>query len=447
MKNTNKNHKSQQKFSFETINDLRPNGKPRPWNKSKSRSDGVMESYGHIPGLEHFQKKIAGCGSHLTMLACDVLEHGKTLKEAFFCKCRLCVMCQWRKSLVVRSQIMDLASEHLKKYSTDVAIFATFTVVNEKGQNLSKTLDQMNAAWKRLMELKGVKKPVRASFKSLEITYNEERDDYHPHFHAVFMVPRDYFYRSSGIYLTHEEWLRLWKQSMRDDRITQVNVQRAKTKTKEELVALIGEVAKYATKPSSYLFKNEDGFYEADPKVIEELHHALRGRRLISYGGNFSKIRKAKKMIDAEKADLSDIDEEGILKECRCNKCMNILKEELYRWNFEAQKYQKMPMKGQEDAEVFQEEEVVYEADLSEEEEENSADYYHCEEEKLEICSDFEKIDPQFLENETKKEESQQQEIQFKKPELSIRQKKKVRKGNGRSSHSEASLIPLRGPP
>jgi plasmid rolling circle replication initiator protein Rep len=390
MKNKKKNQKSQQKFSFETINDLRRNGKQRPWNKSKSCSDGVMESYSYIPGLENFQKRIAECGNHLTMLACDVLEHGKTLKKAFFCKCRLCVMCQWRKSLVVRKQVMDLANDHLKKYSTDVAIFITLTVLNEKGYNLNKTIDQMNAAWKRLMELKVVKKAVRSSFKSFEVTYNEERDDYHPHFHAVLMVPRDYFYKSRGLYITHEEWLRLWKQSMRDDRITQLNVQRAKTKTKEDLVALIGEVAKYATKPSSYLFKNEEGFYEADPKVIEELHHALKGRRLIGYGGYFNKIRKEKKMADVEKADLVNVDEDSVLKECRCKTCMNILKEERYRWNFEAQKYQKMPIKGPEEYEGFQENDMVYSSDFSKEEKEDKS--HHNDFEGGETSSDFEEV-------------------------------------------------------
>ncbi len=112
-----------------------------------------------------------------------------------------------------------------------------------------------------------------------------------------------------------------------------------------------------------------------------------------------------------------------------------------------AQKYQKMPVRGQENAEVFQEEEAVYSSDLSKEEKKDSADYSHCEEEKLDISSDFEKIDPQILESKQKEEEYQRQEIQFKKPDFSTRQKKKVRKGNGGFYRSESSLIPLRGPP
>ena len=52
---------------------------------------------------------------------------------------------------------------------------------------------------------------MRSWFRSLEVTYNKDRDDYHPHFHALLMVPHHYFYKDRGLYIPHEKWLDLWK--------------------------------------------------------------------------------------------------------------------------------------------------------------------------------------------------------------------------------------------
>ena len=83
--------------------------------------------------------------------------------------------------------------------------------MNVKGGELNKAIDQMNIAWKRLTELKVVKGAVRSWFRSLEVTYNKDRDDYHPHFHALLMVPHHYFYKDRGLYIPHEKWLDLGK--------------------------------------------------------------------------------------------------------------------------------------------------------------------------------------------------------------------------------------------
>lgn len=339
MQNKNKNQTSQYESSLEPLNDFKKNGKKESWDRVKADSNAVSRAYSYIPGLEHYGEKIASCGNWLKFMECDEVKHGKLLKQAYFCKTRGCIMCQWRKSLVIRKQLMELVKGHRAEYSTDVPLLITLTVLNEKGENVSKTIDQMNAAWKRLMELKAVKGVVHSWFRSLEITYNKDRDDYHPHYHALLMVPQNYFYKKRGLYITHEEWLKLWQQSMRDDRITQVDIRPLKCKTDEELWSSIGESAKYMTKPSSYIFKNEEGKLEANPKVVEELHYVTKGRRLIGFGGLFNKIRKAKKMVDIEKANLVDVDGLGIEDICQCKVCQKEMIEKVYNWYEESNRY------------------------------------------------------------------------------------------------------------
>lgn len=396
MKNKNKNQKSQRENQSDPLIDLKSTGKRRNWDKAKRMSLAVASAYSKNVDLEKYGEKIKACGNYLKFKACKDITHGKKLVEAYFCKCRQCVTCQGLKSNFIRKQVIGLTHEHLKRYSTDVPLLLTLTIPNEPGENMIKTIDKMTAAWKRLMQLKKVKGATRSWFRSLEITYNPDRDDFHPHFHAVLMVPKAYFCKKNGLYIIRDEWLRLWKQCMRDDRITQVDIRTLKPKGKGELEAFVGEAAKYATKPSSYILENEIGRYEADSQVVTDLHHALRGRRLVAYGGYFSQIRKEKKMEDVEKADLVNGNGEDVSDKCHCKICKSELVEELYRWNFGVEQYEKVPLRGQED-EVFQETEVVYEADFSKEEGKDPSYYVDIEEVRGGASSHFEEASPLTL--------------------------------------------------
>ena len=174
------------------------------------------------------------------------------------------------------------------------------------------------------------------------------------------MVPKNYFYKKRGKYIPRDEWLKLWKKCMRDNRITQVDIRTLQCGTDAELEVSIGEVAKYMTKPNSYIFDNELGKKEADPKVIETLHYATKGRRLIGFGGYFNKIRKAKKMIDVEKADLVDVEGEGIEAKCQCKICQKEMVEKIFHWYGTANRYLRKCSKETENAVVLKEEQKPY---------------------------------------------------------------------------------------
>jgi plasmid rolling circle replication initiator protein Rep len=335
-----KNHKSSQQESFfKPLNDFKENGKNSPWDRVKSQSMAVSRSYSFTPDLAHFREKIEKCGTWLEFGECEEISHGRALQQAYFCKARGCIMCQWRKSLVIQQQLMDLVKQHRLEYTTDVPLLLTLTILNETGEYLSKAINRMNGGWKRLIELKAVKRVARSWFRSLEITYNADREDYHPHFHALLMVPKNYFYKKAGMYIIRDEWLRLWQQSMRDDRITQVDIRPLKCGTEAELIASVEEVAKYMTKPSSYIFEDDDGRKEANSKVVKELHYATRGRRLIGFGGYFNKIRKAKKMVDVERANLVDVEGVGLEASCQCKVCKKELIKRIYHWYEESNRY------------------------------------------------------------------------------------------------------------
>lgn len=353
MKNTNKNQKSQHQNSLLVLKDLKQSGKEKSWKKHKKTLHLLSCTYCEVPELKRYGDLIKGCGEELCFEACEIVEHGKRLKRANFCKVRTCPMCQWRKSLVVRSQTLDLARAHLEKHPTDVPVMLTLTVPNVSGKDLNKKIDEMSQGLKRFVKRKVVKNAVRSWFKSLEVPRNKKRKDWHPHFHVLLMVPEEYFRRSSGLYLERDEWLRLWQESMRDDSITQVDIRVMENKGEGSLESIVAEVAKYATKPSSLIEKDKYGRDYVDPKVLSELHYGLRGRRLIGYGGFFKKIRIERKMVDVEEAALEDIVEdasgEDVYEEgsskvevCACKICGRPLVEEVYRWNEKVGEYLKV---------------------------------------------------------------------------------------------------------
>ena len=337
-----KQYKSRTNCPPSFLKDLKQSGKERPWQKNKLLSVAISNAYFSLSELKQYGTVVASCGNYLKFGSCVTLEHGKKLIEAYFCKVRLCVMCQWRKSLVIRKQVLELVHWHREKYSTDIPLLLTLTVVNVFGDELGRAIDHMNKAWQRLVKRKVIKRSVRSWFRSLEITYNQERQDFHPHFHILLMVPKSYFDTRRDLYVPQQEWLRLWKASMRDDRITQIDIRTIKARKVGTLESLAAEVAKYATKSSSYVQENSNGLLEASPLIVEDLHYALKGRRLVGFGGLFKQIREEKKMVDVEEADLIHIDEDGVVRECSCKICGSTLLEELYRWEIGLRQYRRI---------------------------------------------------------------------------------------------------------
>ncbi|MGM0523284.1 MAG: protein rep [Bacillota bacterium] len=123
------------------------------------------------------------------------------------------------------------------------------------------------------MERQEVKKIVKGYARKLEITYNEERNDYHPHFHVLIAVNKSYFTNTKQ-YISRDRWLDLWKQVTKNPLITQVDVRKVRQGENDKVY----EIAKYSAKESDYLVSQE---------VFEVFYRALKGKRLIVYSGLF----------------------------------------------------------------------------------------------------------------------------------------------------------------
>jgi plasmid rolling circle replication initiator protein Rep len=254
-------------------------------------------------GFDSKSERVLGCGNFLEF---RIFEDGCSfLTGAIFCKVRLCPMCAWRRSLKVYAQvskIMDYVEEH-HDYRF---IFVTLTQRNVKGDKLSEEINKMRDGFKKLSELKEFKDVSRGFFRTLEVTHNWKRDDYHPHIHMVMAVNKSYF--NDKKYLSHKKWVELWQQCMRLDYEPTVDVRTVKKKKDAEgndmnLRGAVAEVAKYSVKSADYIHPTDNRKTDSAVLVLDT---ALAHRRLFTYGGNFRKIHKKLNLDDPDGGRLTD---------------------------------------------------------------------------------------------------------------------------------------------
>ena len=154
------------------------------------------------------------------------VSHRRKLIAANYCKDRFCATCQWLRSRKVFREAMTIG-EHLLVHDPKLRfIFLTLTIPNKPLDELGDNIIAMMKAWQRLTQRKRVKDIVLGYHRSLEVTYNPQVNNYHPHFHVLLVVPSSYFKGSK--YINQSEWLSLWQEATRDRSINQVNVKAVK---------------------------------------------------------------------------------------------------------------------------------------------------------------------------------------------------------------------------
>src|SRR5699024_1762103 len=143
------------------------------------------------------------------------------------------------------------------------------------------------------MQRKEVKQIVKGYARKLEVTYNDERDDYHPHFHVLSAVDKNYF-NNSWSYIKRDRWLELWRQVTENPLITPDDDRKGRRLKENRLVG----IAKYSAKDSDYL-QNE--------KVFEVFYKALKGKRLIVFSRLFKEAMTKFKNGELDKYKEKDL--------------------------------------------------------------------------------------------------------------------------------------------
>lgn len=198
------------------------------------------------------------------------------------CEDRFCPICAKKKSLKLAVEVFPIIKWLYKKLDKRF-IFVTLSSPNVKKEELNDTIKLYNESFKRLSRYPEWKN-LKGYIRKLEVTYNEKRDDYNPHFHIIFAVNKTYF-TDSRQYIKQERWLEMWQKATRlGDKIKVIDVRRIKDKESNDLLKGALEVAKYSAKSQDYL-KND--------KIFDIFYRALKGKRLFVYGGIFKEGKQA----------------------------------------------------------------------------------------------------------------------------------------------------------
>src|SRR5699024_8385779 len=96
---------------------------------------------------------------------------------------------------------------------------------NVKAAELEDEINHYNHSFQKHMQRKEIKTIVKGYVRKLEITYNDKRDDYHPHFHVLIAVDKNYF-NNIWSNINRDRSLKLWQQVTKNSLITQVDVRK-----------------------------------------------------------------------------------------------------------------------------------------------------------------------------------------------------------------------------
>lgn len=302
------------------LEDKTKSGKPRDWQGKKKRSELTAEHF-EVAGLHSKAERMKDCANQLVF---KYSEEGLKLYQAWFCKVRLCPMCNWRRSLKIAYHNKRIV-EAINEKENVSWLFLTLTVRNVDDDSLSETISEMFKSWNRLVGYKAFKTAVKGYFRALEVTKNRDKESnsfgtYHPHFHVLLCVSPSYF-KKKELYIKQDKWTSLWKKAMKLEYNPVVHIQKVKPKKNldglenyeqdlknaiEEQKAIL-EVSKYPVKDTDVIKGNE--VTNENVETVLALDNALSYKRLIGYGGLLKEIHKELNLGDSEDGDLVRISE------------------------------------------------------------------------------------------------------------------------------------------
>ena len=285
----------------QVFKDYSKQGKDRKWRERKLKN---IELAGRLEKLGYRSfERVYQCAEVLKFI--EQQDGTKKLYQSYFCKNKLCPICNWRRSMKYSYQTSRIVDEAIKQEPKGRFLFLTLTVKNVEGEALNSTISQLTKSFDRLFKRAKVQRNLLGYLRSVEVTHNENDKTYHPHIHVLMMVKSSYF--KGGNYISQKEWGDMWSQSLKVDYAPMVDIRTVK-ETGKGLRGAVLETAKYPTKPIKLDIENK--------QVVGDLYNGLYRKRQLGYGGLFKTIKKQLALDDAENGDLvhTSDDKENISK-------------------------------------------------------------------------------------------------------------------------------------
>lgn len=267
-------------------------------------------------------KRMAECSDIITYKVCP--ECGEYhIAKANLCRDRFCPVCSWRLSLsrfANMARVMDALQNGYPEYRYSLI---TLTVKNCKAQELSKTMETMSSCWHLAVNQRRIRQFMVGWARSVEITYNKETGELHPHYHIILMSSPE----SSADYDLVSEWQKACNKKGLKTSIKAQNTQEIQAKDGEKLIKSILETIKYALK--------SDQMEQIPIKTFRQIVGEMSKKRLFASGG---KIKEYMKLCDITSAEMEKATDEENIK-ISCNRCNVEMLDMIYKWSFGESKY------------------------------------------------------------------------------------------------------------
>lgn len=278
------------------------------YQQRKKQNLKLAEVYEHLGYKQKKVDRVSFCGEILKFFQ-DPETLDTRLWQAYLCKDKLCSICNYRRSRKFDYQIMRVLDKAVQEYPKAEFLFLTLTQKNVEGEDLSQELTKIGKAFQKMQRRKVFSNAILGFVRGTEVTYNAERDNFHPHVHILLMVKSNYFTKN---YITQSEWAEMWQEFMGLDYKPIVDIRRVKQAKEvaesedyvpyeKQVVKAVYEVAKYPIKPTKITLENA--------KVINDLANGLYRKRQLGFGGVIAKIRKLLALDDIENGDLVNVED------------------------------------------------------------------------------------------------------------------------------------------
>lgn len=250
----------------------------------KSYNENVIDYLQSI-GEKERAENIRYCGNNIGI---TTINNVAKIVKADFCRERLCNICAWRRQSKFIAQTFPIIS--ILENKGYKFLFVTLTVKNMAYEDLDNAVNEIIKGYELLRKRRKIKRAWSGIVRSIELSYNSIEHTFHPHIHLLIAV-KDTYFKDKDMYITQEELTHIWKDCIDADYIPIVNIKMVN----DNCVGAV-ETLKYSLKPNQAR------------ECFDAFFYILRGRRLISFSGIFSKIRKELKYTDFENILTDDVE-------------------------------------------------------------------------------------------------------------------------------------------
>ena len=231
-----------------------------------------------------------------TLLCSSVLEQDGNKLRSRFCNNRWCNICNRIRT-----------AKLIKGYGAAIDSmidprFVTLTVPNVPAEELRAEIRRMLSEFRKIQELRRKqKKPLIRGIRKLEVTYNPDLQNFHPHFH--FIVEGE---------AAADELIECWL-----DRNSTADKRGQDQREAKNPIELFKYFAKLTSKSKSDTIIIRAGkmirIEYSYPEALDLVFQAIQGTRIIQPIGGIKYVKGAEDVDDIETVEVADLDPEEAL--------------------------------------------------------------------------------------------------------------------------------------